>query len=315
MKKKFNIMKFIADIVASSPRQGENETKTAELVLSVLEKHRVTYLIQKFSTVLPIFEKTRLAVDGEDVPCKGSSLVSGKVQGKENILSSLIFSDAFMYEPNINFNPKSNHISLASMYFAPAIAVDRNTLKKILKGKDIEGELRVKRYSHRSLNILVGNTVSQKTIVFAHYDSIETGATDNASGVGLLLELILSRPETLKDTLYVFSGNEELSFDKPTYWGHGYRAFEKKYRSLMQGCKKILVIDSVGNGKTNMHQDKSLMRLAFPIKNAREWEGKIFLFYGDQEKLMQVYHSEKDGLNQLKYCHLLGAEKLIGKML
>lgn len=75
----------------------------------------------------------------------------------------------------------------------------------------------VKPKKHNSLNILVGNNINPKNIFFAHYDSVGIGATDNASGVGILMNIIINFPKSLRDNLFVFSGNEELSYDYPTY--------------------------------------------------------------------------------------------------
>ncbi len=196
-----------------------------------------------------------------------------------------------------------------------ALAVDRNALQKILNAKHVRGEVIVKPYEFESANILVGNRENSRVIVFAHYDSIETGAMDNASGVAVTMQALLPHPETLTETLYIFSGNEELSFDYPTYWGRGFREFEKKYMDIIQGCEKICVVDALGNGKTIVSQDKNITHLAFPIKNIKKRSDKIFLLYGDLEKLMRIYHSKGDTVEFLEEKYLKEAVAMIVKFL
>ncbi len=311
MKNSFDMLEFISQLVAFSPRQGKNEQRAAKFITSFLEQNNIDYSLHRFKTKIPVFRKETLIADGKEIPCKGSSLVSGKIEDKDQIVSSLIFSDAFINEANINFNPKSDYISLASMYFAPAIAVSRTSLKEIFNAKKVKGEVIVKPYEFESANILVGNRENPRNIVFAHYDSIETGAMDNASGVAVTMQTLFLRPDNLAHTLYIFSGNEELSFDDPTYWGRGFREFEKKYMDVIQGCEKICVVDGLGNGKTIVSQDKNITHLAFPIKNIKKWSDKIFLFYGDLEKLMSVYHSKGDTVDLLKEKYLKEAVSVL----
>ena len=299
MNKIFDPKKFIARMIKYSPRQGKNEQKTAEFIIFTLKKHEIRLVRQNFKTTIPSVKKTWLKADGQKLLCAGSSFVSGRIDGKENIVSSLILSDECANLPNINFNPKSKFVSRPSFYYAPAIAVDQSGLIKILRSDKIRGEVRVRPLAFDSSNILVGNAVNPKIIVFAHYDSIEAGATDNASGTAVMMDVIIGHSETLKFVLYVFAGNEELSYDRPTYWGRGYRAFEKENKKILERSEKIIVVDSLGNGKTIVDQDPDMMHLAFPIANKNKWKNKIALIYGDIGKLMKVYHSKNDDLKQL----------------
>jgi len=147
--------------------------------------------------------------------------------------------------------------------------------------------------------------------LFAHYDSINLGATDNASGVAVLMSLIVDNAATLKDVLYVFAGNEELSYDNPTYWGHGYRAFEDKYIDLLNKAKEILVVDCVGNGKTIIYDDENSKYLAFPIKNIKSLSGKTKIISASFKKLMRVYHSDGDSIEELNQKNFEEARELL----
>lgn len=311
MKKQFNILQFIAKLTGFSPRQGKNEIKAAAFIVSALKENKINYSIHRFYTEIPLERKARLVADGKKIKCKSCSFSSGEINDKSNLISSLIPSDYSLDCSNINFNPKCQDISLSNFYFAPSLAVSKNNLSKIMKAKKITGEVKIKSYKYRSQNILVGNTKNPKIIIFAHYDSIEKGVTDNGSGVAVLMNSIVAHPETFSKTLYVFCGNEELSYDKPTYWGHGFREFEKKYKTILSKSKKIIVVDGVGNNKTNIYRDKNMIYLTFPIKNAKKMENKIMVFLGDFEKIMSVYHSNSDNIKQLKNVHLMEAKKML----
>ena len=97
--------------------------------------------------------------------------------------------------------------------------------------------------------ILIGNIKTPRNIIFSHFDSIGNGAIDNASGTAIMIQVILSNKKSLKDNLFVFDGNEEISYDKPVYWGKGYRNFEKKYGKQISKAEKLIVIDCVGYDK------------------------------------------------------------------
>lgn len=297
--KTFNILTFIENLISFGERQGIQESKAAEFIMQMLKDYGVNYVIHNFTTQIPLIEKAILLADGEKIECKGVSFVSGVIKDKESIISSLIPSRFFIEHSNINFNPKAENISKTNYYFAPAIAINRVDISRVLKADEITGEVCVKTQNHNSVNILVGNNINPKKIIFAHYDSVETGATDNASGVGVLMDLIIKNPESLDENLFVFSGNEELSYDKPTYWGHGFRAFEDSYQNQIEGTKDIIVVDCVGNGKTNSYHDDNLKYLAFPILGIDKQKNKISVVCGDMDKLMKVYHSTSDDMSQV----------------
>src|SRR6266446_4657729 len=219
---KFDHIKFIEKLLEFSPRQGENETQTREFICSILDKEKIAYELEKFVTQLPKVEKASLIVDGKNISCEPTGFVSGQINNKHSLISSLISSQLTINQPNINFNPECDAISLSNFYFAPSLAVSKHDLPEILESRKISAELKVNPVEHESANILVGNTKNPKNILIAHYDCHKTGATDNASGVSVLMSLILGLPQTLKNTLYVFSGNEEISYDQPIYWGHGF---------------------------------------------------------------------------------------------
>jgi len=311
MKKEFNYLSFINNLINFSPRQLDGEKKTADFIISFLSKYGLKYHLHFFWTKVPKIEKATLKADGKKIDCKGCSFISGKIKDKDYLISSLIPSRFFLEKPNINFNPKCDGISLSNFYFAPALAVSKNDLSLILKTKKVEGEVKVRPVKYKARNILVGNLKNPKRICFAHYDSIEKGAIDNASGVAAIMAAIILHPEIIKNNLFVFSANEELSYDKPTYWGHGFREFENKFLKIMKGAKEILVVDCVGSGKTKIFKDENLIYLAFPIKNREKFKDKIKIVSEDLEKLTEVYHSDLDDIKRIKENYLMETVKII----
>ncbi|MDD4409783.1 MAG: hypothetical protein PHW52_03990 [Candidatus Pacebacteria bacterium] len=308
---KFNIIRFIEELVSLGERQGERETEAAKLITDTLSRRGVDFSVQEFKTDIPQIRKAQLSADGKDIGCRATCFVSGSISGKDNLVSSLIPSRYLIDYPNINFNPSSEVISSSNHYFAPSVSVSKNDLPLIMAAKEVSGCVEVDRMEHGSVNILVGNRDNPKRIYIAHYDSIELGAIDNGSGVGVLMGAIMAKKDDLDDDLYVFSGNEELSYDHPTYWGHGFRAFEKEYREQMTGARRIIVVDCVGNAKTNISEDDHIRYLAFPIENLDALKEKIMVIHGDMESLMEVYHSKKDDISLLEESFLDEAVSVI----
>lgn len=309
----FNHLKFIEKLLAFSPRQGEGERQAAEFIQATLKQSGLNFAVQKFLTKISLTKRAELWVDGQALPCQGCSFVSGEIKDKSNVISSLTDLPADFVEPNINFNPKSEAISLSYYYWGPALAIRRQDVARVLEAKKVRGYVEVEPSEEESANILVGNAANPQKIVIVHYDCLKTGATDNASGVAVAMGLLAAGEAPLADTLFVFSGNEELSYDKPVYWGHGFRVFEAKYQKLMARAKKIVVVDSVGNASPAVTQNSYILNLAFPIKNLKTWASKIYLVEGDLEKLLSVYHSDTDTLAQLEEKYLKQAVEVLSR--
>lgn len=310
----FNYKKFINKLLSFSPRQFAGETKTAEYIVDILKKNNITFLIQEYTVELPYFKKGYFKCDNKNVDFLPSGLKSGKIGSKDNIVSSLIPSSITGNLENINFNPHSKAISLGNYYNKPSVSISRNSLFKVIKSKKISGEIKVERKKHKAKNILVGNVNNPKKIFFAHYDSILKGAIDNASGVATMLAVVLSKKNNVKNVLYVFSANEEISFDWPYYWGKGYREFENKYPQLLKKASQIFVIDCVGNGKTEIIKDPRMILKAFPLSNIDNLCKKVFIVTGCFDHLMTVYHSNDDDGRGIKKKYLIDAEKNIARI-
>jgi hypothetical protein len=313
MKQTFPIMGFIRDLVAIGERQLKKETEAAELIMQTLDAYGISYTKQLFWTRIPQYRDASFRVDGKAIPAIPTCFVGGTIESKEYIVSSLISSQPLIHQENINFNPNARTISRSNHYFAPAFAISKTDVPKVIKAQKVKGTVEVTPMRHRSMNILVGNIENPRYVVFCHYDSLGPGAIDNASGTGVLMSLIIDHSDTLQDTVYVIAGNEELSYDDPLYWGHGYRVFEQKYKRVLDRAESIISVDCVGHGKPELSQDPAIIRLAFPIKNLKKWEKKNYTVFADLDILSEVYHSDADTLSLLKKKYLQQCVELLLK--
>lgn len=302
--KKINPLNILSRFDLSKERQGRVARKTVNEIKKILKETHIDFTVENFTTYVPKISKAKLIVDGKNIPCMGCSFVSGKISSKDSVVSSLISSQYLIDKANINFNPECDSISRSNFYFAPSLAINKKDLAMVVNGRKVRAEVKVKKTECVVENLLVGNKKNPKNIVFAHYDSIGPGVVDNASGFVTVLSVIIQNQETLKDTLYVFDGNEELSYDFPVYWGHGFRVFEKKHFRIMDRAEKIVVVDCVGNVKTFSTNDEKISKLAFPIKNISKWKNKVEIVGGDIDDLMTVYHSDLDVVSKLSQKYL-----------
>lgn len=287
---------ILKKILNLSPRTGKREALCITFLSQELHSRKIPHSIEKFKNRIPRFSSAKLTADGREIPCKGACFTSGKITDKANIISSWVECD----KPNINFNPWSDQISQANLYRQPAVAISRTSLHELFKAKKITAQVKVVAENFTTANILVGNKNNPKNIIFAHFDSIEKGATDNGSGVAVTMAAAIQKPELLIQNLFVLSGSEELSYDQePAYWGKGYREFEKKHTKLLKSAQKIWVVDSLGNGPTKITDQGDLVYLAFPLKNPKIIKSKVRIMHGDMDRLMTVYHSPKDDLREI----------------
>ncbi len=305
------IYKKIQALTALGERQGATEVIARKMIQAWLNDCGTPFTVQKFTTKIPKVERVKLFADGRAINAKATSFVSGRIKGKFNLVSSLMSSQLALYTPNINFNPACEAISRSNHYFAPSLAISKKSLPLLLSAKKINGEVLVRPYRFESANILIGNVKDPINLIFCHYDSISSGAVDNASGVVLSLLLIEKFPDLLENSLFVIAGNEELSYDQPIYWGRGYRAFERQYLGLFTNARKIFVLDCIGQTKTLFSKNRRIIELAFPINSLGIYRKKITLVCGEFEELMKIYHSEIDLPNQISADELVRSARLV----
>ncbi len=310
-----SINQTIKKLTSLENRLGLGEEKASSLLSGLLDNLSVKHTIQSFSSQTPNFIKAELVVDGKNIDCLPCGLVSGEINDNSNLISSLTSSQDFLRTPNINFNPKSDAICLSNFYFAPALAISRLDVEKVIRARNIKGVVKVKPVDYTAKNILCGNTTNPTHIIFAHYDSYFAGATDNAAGVAVLLDLVQKNRQLLESILFVFAGNEELSYDQPIYWGRCFRQFNEANPGLLAQAKGVLVVDSVGDGPPIAERDPGLINLAFPLGDFPEIIAKTAIVTGDFNSLMTVYHSAADIIGRLSNKHLADTALLLEQLL
>lgn len=306
---------MIKKLVSFAPRQLAGETAAREWVVSYLRERGIPFVSEPFTVPLPRAERVSVTADGKNIPALNCGLVSGSFRGAHHLVNALQGSDDPGHQGAfISFNPLCRTISQHTFYNAPAVAVSARSVPTLLRARDVRVTTRVRRVSHRTANILVGNRRNPRVVVFTHLDSNGTGAADNASGVAATLRAL--ERHSLDTTLFVISGDEELSYDWPTYWGFGYRQFEHRHRALLERARFILLIDGVGLAPPQQfgagHPD---LPLGLPLANLQRWAEKCVMVGVSDEVLMPVYHSDDDLPSLIQSRYLAQADRLVDRLI
>ncbi len=315
MKNKKSIIKIVENLVSFGMRQGKATLRAGNYIEKFLMAAEVPFAIEKISATIPAVVYAMLKVDGKHVPCESTSFVSGSLKGNSSLASSLISSKYLIDTANINFNPQSESISRPNFYFAPSVAVRREDVARIIYARKVQLRVNVRKETYQPLQFLVGNRKDPEIILFTHFDSIGPGAIDNASGTAVCLSLILQNPLLLKKILVVLDPHEELSYDIPTYWGKGYRIFEERYLKLLNNAQRIIVVDSVGNGRPRIFRERSILHLSFPIKRVDKYASKIVSIAADINGLMKIYHSASDTTQRVDERYLRAAQAVVKRLI
>ncbi|MFA6099671.1 MAG: M28 family peptidase [Patescibacteria group bacterium] len=308
----FSVNSFTKALVNLGERQGKNEKNAARFLKQSLRSFAIPFREQTFLTKVPVFRQISLMADGKRFSAMPTCFSNGLIRSKCAIFDAVSDMPTNLNEPFIHFNSKCRAISRSIHSQGLSLAVSPEDAKIIRRSKMLKATVRVRSQKYQAINILVGNLRSPKKVIFGHYDSLGPGAFDNASGIAVMLKTIIRDPGLLHDNLFVFAANEELSYDRPDYWGHGYRIFEKKYLKLLQSAKQIVVVDGVGNDKTKIDTSFSVLKEAFPLKRWRTFFPKTVTLYGNLRKMLNIYHSELDTMKAVKASYLRDAgDKLL----
>ncbi|HBI17574.1 MAG: hypothetical protein UR60_C0028G0022 [Candidatus Moranbacteria bacterium GW2011_GWF2_34_56] len=297
------MLKIISKLVDLGPRYGKKEIEAAKLITDELSSLNIPFEEDVFETSVPNIIRAELFADSIKIPCVGSSLFSGEIKSGEFIISAVGYSGK--KRPfNISYNPLTDEISVMEFYVEPSVTVSRNSIAQIIMAKEVRGVIEVEKEYFTSKNILVGNSVNPKNIVFAHYDSIVGGgAIDNAGAVAVSLEIIKQNSKLLLDTLFVFSGNEEISYDDyETKSGYGFRIFEEKHAEIIKNSKQIVVIDGIGLGTPLFGQTG--LDWVFQIKLLDKVKNKIYWLQNNQGDVLKYFHTSADSFDKLSEDHL-----------
>lgn len=298
------LLKELTDIV---PRRGLGEQRAVSILKKNLNQNKVLYEIQKFETTIPLIKTALLMADGKKIPCLGASYVSGKLDKSTTILST---DESDVNGSMIIYNPKSLGICLQTLKNYPAVAINKDFVHTLKTASNISGDVAVERMNFESQNILIGNKTNPSKIVFAHYDAlIGPGALDNAGGVVILFQTILENRKLLENNLFVFIGSEEESYSSREGL-YGFKMFDKSYNNLLKNTQKILVIDGVGITSPSMTKDYIdwVFALHKPDTNLIN---KTVWMQNDQDKVMEIYHTDLDKLDILVEQYLLDAKALL----
>lgn len=307
--------KIINQLVSFGTRQNETALEASAYIQRLLRDANITFVLEAYFVDLPVWSAWSLDADGEAVACLPTGLTSGTLTKKDKKTTSLIPSKHFFTTPHINFNEQCETISRANFSLAPSLAISKKDLEKVTNANQLQGEVRVEKVLQKTEQILVGNMKNPTVIVFSHFDSVGTGAIDNASGTAVCLDMIFENKHLLETTLFVFDGNEEVSFDTPVYWGKGYRNFQATYASIMNTCETIVVVDCVGYGQTQVVTEGELLSLAFPIEQIETYTHKIRLVTSDYDRLMMVYHSDADDGSLVEDVFLKEATRFVKQLI
>lgn len=308
---------IIENLTNFGERQLQSQLLAAKFLETQLEKFSVAYRKLSFMTQVPEFINYGLFADDKEIECLPTGLQSGIIDQKAMIFDVLNYDDNVVEKLNANLNYSSlcPSISRHTFWNYPSLAFSMKDLDLLLNAKKIHGFLEVQPVDLATYSLLVGNTVNPKNILFSHFDSIEVGATDNASGTAVMLKLLLDHQELLRENLFVFDPNEEISYDFPIYWGFGYRAFEANFKDCLMNSNNIFIVDCVGQTPLNVVSDPEWLYNGFPIQDFANLQHKTQMLCGDFEGLMRVYQSPIDTLDQQKEAYLQQAyDYLLGKL-
>jgi len=308
----YKIIDIIKDLEKFSPRNNqESLNNTSKYIKQNLEKVEIDFFDQYFSVSIPFDEGSYIILDnGEKIIGKANSFVSGHFEEK-NIYSSQNINQEINI-PHINYNQYYDAFSGVIFYDFPVINIKKSDLIKVINSEEIKVDVNVKRKLIKTENILVGNKKNPKNIIFTHFDTIFNGALDNSSGTATLLYGIISNKINIKENLIVFSGCEELSYDRPYYWGYGYRVFEYEYKEILEKSKKIIVYDMFGHSKPTLTKD--YIKEAFPIMSEYLYKKSIQISESNNDWI-KFYHSDADTIDKINEYYIEEGLKLLLKKL
>jgi len=308
----YKIIDIIKDLEKFSPRNNEESLKNIyKYIKENLEKVGIDFFDQYFKVSIPFDEGSYIILDnGEKIIGKANSFVSGYFEEK-NIYSSQNINQEINI-PHINYNQYYDVFSGVIFYDFPVINIKKSDLIKVINSEEIKVYVNIKRKLIKTENILVGNIENPKNIIFTHFDTIFNGALDNSSGTATLLYGIINNKINIKEDLIVFSGCEELSYDRPYYWGYGYRVFEYEYKEILEKSKKIIVYDMFGHSKPTL--TKEYIKEAFPIMSEYLYEKSILISESNNDWI-KFYHSDADTIDKINEYYIEEGLKLLLKIL
>jgi len=250
---------------------SQAETKTLNYLKDVFSENHIVASIDTFA--FQYFESQSLSVKINDLNYTPIYILINPYKATEFLGSGYVFySDS---SENYLKQDLSDKIVVASeqALFALAqnktvkaiIGLNDNDLNSIKEMKNLEVSVQAKGglKTLESCNVIATINPKQKTekeiIISAHWDSFQgPGADDNATGIGVMLELA-KYFNSIKDDLtckiqFVAFGAEELGLV-------GSQAFIQKHSTELKNCMLVFNIDEVGGS------DDPLIEMQGGVKN------------------------------------------------
>lgn len=312
MTMKFKHRQLLYQLTKIGPRYADKEMIAAKIIEEYLTQHEIQFQKQLFQSEVPVITKAELQVDGEEIECLGSSILSGEIDSGEYLISHFGFSGKTPY--NIAYSPITDEISVVDHYRVPSLTISRKDIIKVVMAKQVKGKIEVDKQKIDTENILVGNTANPQNIVFAHFDSIiGPGAVDNAGSVVTMMGCILDNPKLLKTTLFNFSGNEEMAYDDYKLSGYGFRVFEARYSALLEKAKQVVVMDGLGVGKPSFSQNG--LDWVLQVKMLDNIRSKLFWLQNDQTPVLRFFHTKEDKPGIIKDAFIFEAQQTLSDFL
>jgi Iap family predicted aminopeptidase len=190
---------------------------------------------------------------------------------------------------------------------APALAVSEADADRLKKSREVRWKLKVRTVETFGEAYLVGEADKPKRAVVVHYDSLWSGAVDNASGVTVALELL--NYVDLSKNLFVFIGFSEINMIEREYWLPSFRSVANAYSDVFENVADVVVVDCVGTGKAGWISDPEYVEAYSPF-------GKNLAIYGTSlEHMRGYYHGTNDTPDKVLGKALLKDIKEIEKRL
>lgn len=306
------MFEIINKLTKISPRYGHDEMRAAKIITDELKSLRVQFKEELFETSVPRIIKAELYADNISISCVGSSLVSGEIKNSNYLVSAFGYTGE-KHPYNINYSPITDEISVIDFYRVPALTISRNSVVQVVMAKNVKGSVEVKEERFTTENILAGNMSNPENIVFAHYDSIiGDGALDNAAAISIMVGSIKLKPEILQNTLMVFAGNEEVSYDGyKTKSGYGFRVFESFHGDVIKNSKQIIVIDGIGVSVPSFVQTG--LDWVLQMKMLDEIRNRVCWLQNDQSEVLKYFHTKADVVGNLQERYLKEAQSALIK--
>lgn len=303
---------FLKGLTDLGPRYAEKEIQAAKIIKKELSLLEVPFVSQPFETEVPVCTKAELTIDGEKVDCLGSTIVGGQIPDGKYLISHFGFSGDTPY--NIAYSPVTDDISVVDHYRVPSLSISRKDVVKVVMAKEVIGSVVVNRTKIKTENILVGNSINPKHIIFAHFDSIiGRGAVDNAGSVTIMMSFIENNKNLLAETLFNFSGNEEMAYDDYKLSGYGFRVFEDEYGNLLENAGKIIVMDGLGVDEPIFTQNG--LDWVLQLKMLDKIRQKVFWLQNNQTPVLKYFHTKSDSDEIIKEKYLSNAENALKQKL